>query len=89
MPIVIFLLFVRYKLQNCSQFPEATTGPEPISYRGAPLSTLLHVTEYVFTQFAECTGTDCKQNGFTKITFQFPTNFTFVFKKKASFIGLP
>jgi hypothetical protein len=30
------------------------------------LSTLLHVTVYVYTQFAECTGTDCKWNGITK-----------------------
>jgi hypothetical protein len=45
--------------------PNATRGLEPISYRGALLSTLLHATVYVFTQFAECTGTDCKQNGIT------------------------
>jgi hypothetical protein len=41
---------------------------EPISYRGALLSTLLHAIVYVFTQSAECTGTDCKWNGITKIT---------------------
>jgi hypothetical protein len=34
----------------------------PISYRGALLSALLRATVYVFTQFAECTGTDCKLN---------------------------
>jgi hypothetical protein len=27
---------------------------------GALLSTLLHITVYVFTQFAECSSTDCK-----------------------------
>jgi hypothetical protein len=37
-----------------------------ISCSGALLSTLLHATVYVLTQFAECTGTDCKQNGITK-----------------------
>jgi hypothetical protein len=37
-----------------------------ISYRGAILSTLLHATVYVYTQFAGCTGTDCKWNGITK-----------------------
>jgi hypothetical protein len=31
-----------------------------ITYRGALLSTLLHATVYVYTQFAECTGTDWK-----------------------------
>jgi hypothetical protein len=39
---------------------EATTGIEPISSRGALLSILLHAIVYVFTQFAECTSTDCK-----------------------------
>jgi hypothetical protein len=29
-------------------FPKATRGLEPISYRGALLSTLLHATVYVF-----------------------------------------
>jgi ribosomal protein L32E len=28
-------------------FPEATTGLEPIGYRGVLLSTLLHATVYV------------------------------------------
>jgi hypothetical protein len=43
-------------------FPKATRGLEPtsISYREALLSTLLHATVYVYAQFAECTGTDCK-----------------------------
>jgi hypothetical protein len=41
-------------------YPVATWGHEPISYREALLSTLLHATVYVFTQFAECTSTDCK-----------------------------
>jgi hypothetical protein len=36
----------------------ATGDPEPISYGGVLLSSLLHATVYVFTQFAECTG--CK-----------------------------
>jgi hypothetical protein len=45
---------------------EATRGREPISYRGALLSTLLHATVYVFIQSAECTGTDCKWNGIKK-----------------------
>jgi hypothetical protein len=31
-----------------------------ISYRGAVLSTLLHATVHVYLQFAECTGTDFK-----------------------------
>jgi hypothetical protein len=35
-----------------------TRGLEPISYRGALLSTLLHATVHVYTQFAECTGTE-------------------------------
>jgi hypothetical protein len=43
-----------------SSFSKATRGLEPNSYRGALQSTLLHATVYVFTQFAECTGTDCK-----------------------------
>jgi hypothetical protein len=43
-------------------FPNATRGFEPISCRGALLNTLLHITVYVYTQYAECTGTDCKQN---------------------------
>jgi hypothetical protein len=55
-------------------FPKVTSGLEPISYRGALLSTLLHAISYreallstllhatirVYTQFAECSGTDCK-----------------------------
>jgi hypothetical protein len=40
-------------------FPKATTGLEPIGYRGALLSSLLLVSVYD-TQFAECTSTDCK-----------------------------
>jgi hypothetical protein len=44
----------------CMSFPNATRGLEPISYRGVLLSTLLHAIVYVFTQFAKCTGTDCK-----------------------------
>jgi hypothetical protein len=40
-------------------FPKATRGFEPISYT-ALLSALLHDTVYVFTQFDECTSTDCK-----------------------------
>jgi hypothetical protein len=43
--------------------PKATRGLEPSSYRGALVSTLLHATVYLVTQFADCTGTDCKQNG--------------------------
>jgi hypothetical protein len=39
---------------------ETTKGLEPISYRGALLSTLLHATVYVFTEFVDCTSTDCK-----------------------------
>jgi hypothetical protein len=42
------------------QLQKATRGLEPISYRGALLSTLLYVTVYVVTQFSECTITDCK-----------------------------
>jgi hypothetical protein len=38
---------------------------------------LLHATLYVFTQFAECTGTDCKSNGITIFFFFF---FFFFFK---------
>jgi hypothetical protein len=29
-------------------------------YSGVLLSTLLHATAYVYAEFAECTGTDCK-----------------------------
>jgi hypothetical protein len=43
--------------------PKATRSFEPNSYKGALLSTLLHATVYVYTQFAECTGTDCKLIG--------------------------
>jgi hypothetical protein len=39
---------------------KSTRGLEPLSYRGALLSTLLHANVYVFTQFAECTSRDCK-----------------------------
>jgi hypothetical protein len=31
-------------------FPKATRGFEPVSYRGALLSTLLHATVYMFLQ---------------------------------------
>jgi hypothetical protein len=42
-------------------FAKATRGLEPISFGGALLSTLLHVIVYgFFTQFAECTGTECE-----------------------------
>jgi hypothetical protein len=44
-----------FELQSVSLIP--TGGPEPISYRGASLGTLLRATVYVFTRFAECTGT--------------------------------
>jgi hypothetical protein len=41
------------------------------TYRGVLLNTLLHAIVYVlyvfFTQFAECSNTDCKLNGITKI----------------------
>jgi hypothetical protein len=40
--------------------PVVTTGLEPVSYIGALLSPLVHAIVYVFTQFAECTGTDYK-----------------------------
>jgi hypothetical protein len=40
--------------------PKSIRGFEPISYRGALLSTFLHATVYVLTQSAECTSTDCK-----------------------------
>jgi hypothetical protein len=30
------------------------------------VSTLLHATVYVFTEFAECISTDCKLNRITK-----------------------
>jgi hypothetical protein len=40
--------------------PQATTGLVPISYRRALLSTLLHVTVYIFTQFSESVCTGCK-----------------------------
>jgi hypothetical protein len=40
-------------------FPQATTGLVPISHRGVLLSTLVHSNLWIFTQFAECTGTDC------------------------------
>jgi hypothetical protein len=46
--------------KNLAAFPNVTSGLEPISYTGVLLSTLLHATVYVFTQFAECAGTDCK-----------------------------
>jgi hypothetical protein len=48
--------FMRHKIW----VPKATRGFEPISCRGAILSTLLLATVYVFTQFVECTVTDCK-----------------------------
>jgi hypothetical protein len=35
------------------------------------VSTLLHAIAYVFTQFAECTSTDCEENGITK-NIEFP-----------------
>jgi hypothetical protein len=44
----------RLRLSSYVSFPKATRGVEPISYRGALLSTLLHATVYAFTQFAEC-----------------------------------
>jgi hypothetical protein len=61
-----------------NRMPKATTGNEPISCRGALMSTLLHANVYVFTQFAECTCTDCKQNRITEnmnggIWFQCPS----------------
>jgi hypothetical protein len=40
--------------------PKDTRGLEPISYIGALLNTILHAIVYIFAQFAECTGTDCK-----------------------------
>jgi hypothetical protein len=43
--------------------PGYQTGLEPIGYRLVLVSTLLHATVYILTQFAECTGTDCKWNG--------------------------
>jgi hypothetical protein len=49
---------LRFSLQVL--FRIAARGLESISYRGVLLSTLLHATVYIFTQFAECTGTDCK-----------------------------
>jgi hypothetical protein len=54
---MVFVVLV-FKVQFVSLIPNR--GLEPISYRGELLSTLLHATVYVFTQFAECTGTDCK-----------------------------
>jgi hypothetical protein len=46
---------------------EATRGLESVSYIGELLSTLLHTLVYVvFTQFAECTGIDCKLHGITE-----------------------
>jgi hypothetical protein len=56
--IVVFVVLV-CKVQFVRIIPKATRGLEPINYRGALLSTLLHVTVYVFTQFVECAGTDC------------------------------
>jgi hypothetical protein len=37
-------------------FPKATRGLEQ---KEALLSTLLHATAYVYTQFVECPNTDC------------------------------
>jgi hypothetical protein len=51
------------KFQN--SFPKVTTGLEPINYREALLSTLLHANISVFTQFSEYTGADCKESGIT------------------------
>jgi hypothetical protein len=48
------------------------------------VSTLLHATVYAFTQFAECTGTDCKYNGFKKLSAPFtpvPAIITPIFSK--------
>jgi hypothetical protein len=42
------------------QFPKATRGFEPIKLQR---SATEHATVHVFTQFAKCTGTDCKSNG--------------------------
>jgi hypothetical protein len=56
------LVIVSYLLRG-KQFITYDFIFEPNSYRGALLSTLLHATEYMytcFTQFAECTSTDCK-----------------------------
>jgi hypothetical protein len=57
--IVVFVILV-FRVWFVSLIPKATRGIEPVSYRGALLSTLLHVILYVVTQFAECSGTDCK-----------------------------
>jgi hypothetical protein len=46
--------------------PQATRGVEPISYRGALVSTLLRATVYTNTQFAECTGAGCISGGITE-----------------------
>jgi hypothetical protein len=36
-------------------------------------STLFYTTSYAFTKFAECTGTECKQNGIIKKGVLFST----------------
>jgi hypothetical protein len=51
-----------YHMSSFILDPKATRGLEPISYTGVQVSTLLHAIAYVFTQFAEWTSTDCKEN---------------------------
>jgi hypothetical protein len=53
-----------------ASFPKATRGLVPISYRGALLSTLLHATVYVYTQFAECTSTPKATRGLEPISYR-------------------
>jgi hypothetical protein len=50
-------------------FRNVTPGLEPICYREVQLrvSTLLHAIIDVFTQSAECTGSECKSMGLQKI----------------------
>jgi hypothetical protein len=80
MPLYTFLT----QFSECTGTPKATRGLEPISYRGALLSTLLHTisyrgallstllhaTVYVYTQFAECTGTPKETRGLEPISYR-------------------
>jgi hypothetical protein len=56
-------------------FPKATRGFEPISYRGTPMSTLLHATVYMFlhnllnilTVLTECTNLNSYTSNFRQL----------------------
>jgi hypothetical protein len=49
--LIFYIIFIYYKPQEVLNL---------LINKGALLRTLLHVTVYVFAQFAENPGTDCK-----------------------------